>query len=94
MYHFAIIRELVPVIVDDNPLKQGRYVAGLEIPVTSAQAIFDDRPEYVLILAWNFADSIIARNQAYLESGGTFIVPLPSLQLVDGNGTRSWTTTR
>ena len=94
MYHFSIIRELVPVIVDDNPLKQGRYVAGLEIPVTSAQAIFDDRPEYVLILAWNFADSIIARNQAYLESGGTFIVPLPSLQLVDGNGTRSWTTTR
>ncbi|MDA1327133.1 MAG: class I SAM-dependent methyltransferase [Proteobacteria bacterium] len=91
MYHFAISSELVPVIVDDNPLKQGRYVAGLEIPVTSAQAIYDDRPEYVLILAWNFADSIVARNQAYLESGGTFIVPLPTLRLVDRNGTRPWT---
>ena len=73
LYHFAITRELVPVIVDDNPLKLGRYVAGLEIPVTSAQAIIDDRPDYVLILAWNFSDSIIDRNQAYLESGGTFI---------------------
>jgi hypothetical protein len=94
MYHFAISRELVSVIVDDNPLKQGRYVAGLEIPVTSAQAIYDDRPEYVLILAWNFADSIVARNQDYLESGGTFIVPLPTLQLVDCNGTRPWTAMR
>jgi SAM-dependent methyltransferase len=94
MYHFAITKELVPVIVDDNPLKQGRYVAGLEIPVTAAQAIIDDKPEYVLILAWNFADSIIARNQSYLESGGTFIVPLPTLQLVDRNGTRPWTGTR
>jgi len=91
LYHFAITRDLVPVIVDDNPLKQGRYVAGLEIPVTAAQAIFDDRPEYVLILAWNFADSIIARNQSYLETSGTFIVPLPTLQLVDSNGTRPWT---
>lgn len=88
MYHFGITRDLVPVIVDDNPLKQGRYIAGLEIPVAAAQAIADDRPDYVLILAWNFAESIMARNRAYLESGGTFIVPLPRLQLIDRNGTR------
>lgn len=94
MYHFAITKDLVPIIVDDNPLKQGRYVAGLEIPITSAQLIYDDKPEYVVILAWNFADSIIARNHAYLESGGTFIVPLPTLQLIDNNGTRPWPATR
>jgi SAM-dependent methyltransferase len=94
MYHFAITRELVPVIVDDNPLKQGRYVAGLEIPITSGQAISDDKPDYVLILAWNFADSIIARNRSFLDSGGTFIVPLPTLKLVDSSGTRPWRATR
>ena len=65
-------------------------MAGPEIPIKSAQAILDDRPDFVLILAWNFADSIIARNQAYLEAGGTFIVPLPTLQLVDQQGARPW----
>lgn len=91
MYHFGITRELVSAMVDDNPLKQGRSVAGLEIPITAAQSMYDEKPDYVLILAWNFAESIISRNQAYLETGGTFIVPLPTLQLIDSDGARPWT---
>lgn len=90
LYHFGITKDLVPVLVDDNPLKQDRYVAGLEIPIASGKAIYDDKPDYVLVLAWNFAESIIARNEAYLDAGGTFIVPLPTLQLIDRNGVRPW----
>jgi hypothetical protein len=91
MYHFGITNKLIPIIADDNPLKQGRYVAGLNIEITSRQAIYEDKPEYVLLLAWNFADSIIERNLEFLEAGGTFIVPIPTLQLIDKNGAHEWT---
>lgn len=80
-YHF----ELGPVldfIVDDNPIRQQRYSPGHHIPILSPSALHDRRPDCVLILAWRFADMIIARNQTYLERGGQFIVPLPELRVV------------
>ena len=40
------------------------------------------KPDYLLILAWNFADSIIKNNQNFIRSGGKFIIPLPNLQVI------------
>ncbi|MDA1089163.1 MAG: class I SAM-dependent methyltransferase [Proteobacteria bacterium] len=80
MYHFGIGADEIDFIVDDSPLKQGLYSPGAHIPVLASDALEKRRPDYVLILAWNFAAPIMAKHSAFLEGGGRFIVPLPDLQ--------------
>lgn len=79
MYHFGLGPDEIEFIVDESPLKQGLFTPGLHVPVVGAEAIDERRPDYLLVLAWNFADSIIAKNQAFREAGGRFIVPLPAV---------------
>jgi SAM-dependent methyltransferase len=79
MYHFGIDRQVIDYIVDDNPLKQGRFSAGLEIPIVPVSQIYSDKPDYLVLLAWNFAESIISMHGAYTEQGGRFVIPLPNL---------------
>jgi SAM-dependent methyltransferase len=82
MYHFGIDKEVIDYVVDDNPLKQGLFTPGLHIPVCSPTRLYEDtRPDFVLILAWNFADSIINRHSALRAGGVQFIVPLPSIEI-------------
>lgn len=69
-------------LVDDIPERQGRFSPGHHIPVVAAQALYDRKPECVLILAWRFADMIVAKHQPYLDQGGHFIIPLPELRIL------------
>nr|WP_256367238.1 class I SAM-dependent methyltransferase [Magnetospirillum sp. UT-4] len=82
MHHFGLGADFIDFIIDDSPLKQGLYTPGLHIPVLSSAAIAEHRPDYLLVLAWNFAPSIIAKNSAFRDVGGRFIVPLPKLEVV------------
>ncbi len=81
MYHFGLGREDLEFIVDDSPWKQGLYSPGLHVPIVSARAIAEHKPDVLLILAWNFAEPIMAKHQAFRDSGGRFIVPLPEVQV-------------
>ena len=82
MYEFGLNNDILDFIVDDSPLKQGLFSPGLNIPVFSSSEIETLKPDYLLILAWNFADSIIKNNQKFIESGGKFIIPLPTLEVI------------
>ena len=82
MYQYGLDKFLIDFIIDDSPLKQGLFSPGLHIPVLSSHAIVTEKPDYLLLLAWNFSDSIIKKNKEYLESGGHFIVPLPKVKII------------
>ena len=70
---------MLPFTVDKNPLKIGLLTPGMHIPVRPVTALVDgaESPEFVLILAWNFADEIIDQQRTYRERGGRFILPIP-----------------
>lgn len=82
MYHFGITKDIISFIADDNPLKQGLFSPGIHIPVVDANRLYEQRPDYLVILAWNFADSIMKKHKKFLTLGGRFIVPLPELRVV------------
>jgi SAM-dependent methyltransferase len=82
MYHFGIGQDVIDFIVDDSPLKQGLFTPGMHIPVLPPSAIAERKPDYLIILAWNFAEPIIAKNAAFRNAGGRFIIPVPKLEIV------------
>jgi SAM-dependent methyltransferase len=81
MYHFDIGPDVIDFIAEDSPLKQNLFTPGHHIPVLPRTAIYEKHPDYILILAWNFAESIIKSLRSYAETGGQFIVPIPELQI-------------
>lgn len=80
MHHFRLGPETIDFIVDDSPLKQGLFTPGTHVPVLPPDALYQRRPDYVIVLAWNFAEPIIEKHSAFREGGGRFIVPLPELR--------------
>jgi len=66
-------------VIERNPLEIGTYILGMHLPVTSYQRVHSEPPDYVLILAWNAARSImrLLRETGY---SGHFIVPVPELR--------------
>lgn len=79
--HFEL-GSVLDFLVDDNPLKQGLFSPGHHIPVVTAEEMYERRPDYVLILAWNFAESIMQQHQRYRDQGGSFILPMPEPRIV------------
>ena len=74
--------DIVAYLVDKSPLKQGLFSPGMHLPVLPVERLVEDRPDYVLILAWNFTDEIVRQQRAYLDAGGRFIVPIPVPRIV------------
>ncbi len=73
----GIDHEMIDFVADLNVNKHGRLMPGGKIPIRSPEALLEERPDYVLILAWNFIDEIAAQQAEYLAGGGKFIVPVP-----------------
>jgi hypothetical protein len=86
LYHFEL-EGRIKFIVDDNPLKQGRFSPGAHIPVLPSSELGSRRPDIVVILAWIYAEPILKRNEDYISAGGKFLVPLPQPRVVDRKGT-------
>jgi SAM-dependent methyltransferase len=73
----GIGRDRIAYVVDRNVHKQGRLVPGCRLPIRPVEALLEDQPDDVVLLAWNFADEIIAQQAEYLARGGSFHVPVP-----------------
>ncbi len=82
LLHHYDLGDKLDFIVDDNPIKQGTFSPGHHIPILKPTAIQEKKPDYIVILAWMYAQPIIEKNQDYLASGGHFIIPNPVLKVV------------
>lgn len=77
----GIRTDLLDYTVDRNPYKQGKYLPGTHIPICHPDKIHETRPDYVLILPWNFKEEIMAQNAFIREWGGQFVVPIPEAKV-------------
>lgn len=77
----GIRTDFLDYTVDRNPYKQGKFTPGTHIPIYSPDKIHETRPDYLLILPWNFKDEIMKQMSHIRDWGGRFIVPIPELKV-------------
>jgi SAM-dependent methyltransferase len=80
--YVGITRDLVGFVVDRNTHKQGLHMPGTNQPILDPAALLEQRPDYVLLLAWNFAEEIRRQQAEYEAAGGRFIVPVPAPRIL------------
>ncbi len=79
---FGIGPESIDFVADRSPHKQGRFMPGVRIPIDRAERLAEEMPDACLLLAWNFADEILAQQHEYRDRGGRFIIPVPRPEMV------------
>tara|TARA_B100000787_G_C16190705_1_gene297318 strand:+ start:920 stop:2188 length:1269 start_codon:yes stop_codon:yes gene_type:complete len=72
----------IDYLYDDNNEKHFKFSPGDQIEVLPTKDIDENKPDYLIILAWIHADSIISKNQNYLENGGAFLRFFPKIEII------------
>jgi SAM-dependent methyltransferase len=75
-------RGTLDFVVDRSPHKQGRLTPGTHLPVLPPEELLARRPDYTLLLTWNFAEEILQQQQAYRDRGGKFVIPVPRVAVI------------
>lgn len=83
MNYYGLTPDLVPYVSQlPGTEKVGKYIPGTHNPVVSNEIILKDKPDYILILAWHYADYII-KNWKAKGVKAKFVIPLPNFHVVE-----------
>ena len=77
-----INNQLITFTVDMNPMKIGLFTPGMHIPVLPVSALLEQQLDYVMILAWNFAEEVMRQQKEHHARGGRFIIPIPEPRVI------------
>jgi methylation protein EvaC len=78
----GIDSELIDYISDTTPIKQGKFTPGMHIPVKPYESFLAAPPDYAVLFAWNHAEEIMAKEKAFMASGGRWIVHVPEVRVL------------
>jgi SAM-dependent methyltransferase len=78
----GIGRESIDFVVDRSTYKQGLFMPGVHLPIRPTEALLEEQPDLVVLLAWNFREEIVAQQAEYVRRGGRFVVPIPEVAFV------------
>lgn len=82
LQYCEITTDLVEYIVDSAPAKIGKLMPGSHVPIVHPDTLKKNPPDYILLLAWNLANSIMKHESWFTKRGGKFIVPIPKITIV------------
>ena len=74
--------DLIEYICDTTPIKQGKLSPGVHIPVVPYETFKSNPPDYAVLLAWNHAEEIMAKEKEYVSAGGKWIVHVPAVKVL------------
>lgn len=77
-----IDKNILSFTVDKNTYKQGLHLPSTHIPIFNPEKIFETKPDYVLILAWNLKEEIVEQMKDIKDWGGKFLVFIPKLEVI------------
>lgn len=69
-------------ITDTTPQKIGKFSPGTKIPIVDQSCLETLKPDYAVLFAWNFRDEVLLKNKSFIENGGSFIIPVPEMEVV------------
>jgi len=72
----------IAYVVDKNPAKQNKLLPGSHIPVRPVEALYEERPDDLLILPWNIKDEILDQLANLRAAGTRFHVAVPEMTVV------------
>jgi SAM-dependent methyltransferase len=80
--YFGIGKETLEYVADRSTVKQGLFTPGTHLPIVPPEKLVEDKPDYALLLVWNFANEVLHQQSAYRKTGGRFIIPVPDVHIV------------
>jgi hypothetical protein len=69
----------IKYVVDDAPMKQGKFSPQGQIPIVSRDFFYKNPTDFCIISVWNMALPVITKNSEYT---GQFVVPMPAFAII------------